>query len=36
MGFETTIAVETRAPYVAVRAKDHSGRALGAPRVIRR
>jgi hypothetical protein len=36
MGFETAIAVDTKAPYVAVRAKDRSGRALGAPRVIRR
>ena len=36
MGFETAIAVDTKAPYVAVRAKDRAGRALGAPRVIRR
>ncbi len=36
MGFETAIAVETEAPYVAVRARDRSGRALGSPRVMRR
>jgi hypothetical protein len=36
MGFETAISVETEARYVAVRAKDRSGRALGAPRVMRR
>jgi len=36
MGFETAIAVDTKAPYVAVRAKDRSGRTLGDPRVIRR
>jgi hypothetical protein len=36
MGFETAIAVDTKAPYVAVRAKNRSGRVLGAPRVIRR
>ncbi len=36
MGFETAIAVETEKPYVAVRARDRSGRALGAPRVMRR
>jgi hypothetical protein len=36
MGFETAISVETEARYVAVRAKDRSGQALGAPRVMRR
>jgi hypothetical protein len=36
MGFETAITFNTEEPYVAVRAKDRSGRALGAPRAMRR
>jgi hypothetical protein len=36
MGFETAITFNTQEPYVAVRAKDRSGRALGAPRAMRR
>jgi hypothetical protein len=35
-GFETAITFNTEEPYVAVRAKDRSGRALGAPRAMRR
>ena len=35
-GFETAIAFNTEEPYVAVRAKDRSGRALGAPRAMGR
>jgi hypothetical protein len=36
MGFETAITFNTEEPYVAVRAKDRSGRAIGAPRGMRR
>ena len=35
-GFETAITFNTEEPYVAVRAKDRSGRALGVPRAMRR
>ena len=35
-GFETAMALRTEKPYVAVRAKDRSGRVLGASRTIRR
>jgi Arylsulfotransferase (ASST) len=35
-GFETAIAFTTEEPYVAVRAKDSSGRTLGASEAIRR
>ncbi len=34
-GFETAIAFDTDEPYVAVRAKDRSGRALGASKAIK-
>jgi hypothetical protein len=34
-GFETTIAVRTAEPYVGVRARDRSGRALGTSRAIK-
>ena len=34
-GFETTIAVRTTEPYVGVRARDRSGRVLGAARPVR-
>jgi len=34
-GFETTIAAKTAEPYVAVRALDRSGRALGTSKAIR-
>lgn len=33
-GFETAISVNTSEPYVAVRAKDRSGRVLGASKVV--
>jgi hypothetical protein len=33
-GFETTVAVRTAKPYVAVRAKDSSGRVLGVSKPI--
>ncbi|MDQ3317753.1 MAG: arylsulfotransferase family protein, partial [Actinomycetota bacterium] len=35
-GFETAISFKTEEPYVAVRAKDRSGRVLGASRAMRR
>jgi len=35
-GFETAITFRTEEPYVAVRAKDRSGRVLGASRALRR
>ena len=34
-GFETAMMVRTSDPYVAVRAKDRSGRALGTSKVLR-
>ncbi len=34
-GFETTIAVSTAEPYVAVQAKSASGRVLGTFRAVR-
>jgi hypothetical protein len=34
-GFETAITVQTAEPYVGVRARDASGRALGASRAVR-
>ncbi len=34
-GFETTIAVRTTEPYVAVKAKDRSGQALGASKAVK-
>ena len=35
-GFETAIAIRTEKPYVAVRAKDGSGRVLGVSRTLKR
>ncbi|HKH12183.1 MAG TPA: arylsulfotransferase family protein [Rubrobacter sp.] len=35
-GFETAIAIRTEKPYVAVRAKDSSGRTLGTSKALRR
>nr|MBA3952330.1 hypothetical protein [Rubrobacter sp.] len=35
-GFETAITFRTEEPYVAVKAKDRSGRVLGASRALRR
>jgi hypothetical protein len=35
-GFETAIAFTTDEPYVAVRAKDGSGRVLGTSEALRR
>jgi hypothetical protein len=34
-GFETAMVVRTSDPYVAVRAKDRSGRVLGTSKVLR-
>jgi hypothetical protein len=33
-GFETAITVRAAGPYVAVQAKDNSGRVLGASKVV--
>ena len=34
-GFETTIAVRTAEPYIAVRAKEASGRVLGTTKAVK-